>query len=283
MNDFANLVCFTEFWCRGNSELYGSCKNPWKKNWTGCTCACIDALTCESAQLFVFSPDEEQNWFLSWQKWYRTLYLSFRTFYCCFKKAPTHVYMILGMQIVCMCVRMSHCCFKQAPTHVYMMLSVQIVCMCVRMFHCCFKQAPTHVYMTLSMQIVCMCVGVWGILSFEKYSLFSAAVSFKEMLRKMNEERADNEEERAARADNALTKATFVAVRRSMKRLHNEEDDAVMPMRNNKAPHISSGPSTTRRTELKNFVRKTSMVQWPQSDAKTSSSLSLLGAYCDSD
>ena len=97
-------------------------------------------------------------------------------------------------------------------------------------------------------------------------------------------EREKKEAEEEERADDALTKAAFQNVRGHIKRLRDdptdEEDDAVMPTRKNKAPHTSSTPSTTSRAKLQNLVKKKGAVQ-PQSDVKVSSSLSLLGAYSD--
>ena len=77
-----------------------------------------------------------------------------------------------------------------------------------------------------------------------------------------------------------LLQRRHIAIKRLRDDPSDEVDDAVMPTRKNKAPHTSSTPSTTSRAKLQNLVKKKSVVQ-PQSDAKASSSLSLLRAYSD--
>ena len=127
-------------------------------------------------------------------------------------------------------------------------------------------------------------VGYLSLFLFHSLFIFpSAAVSFQQLLeRHMEREKKQAEEEE--RADDALTKAAFETVRGHIKRLRDdpsdEEDNTVMPTRENKALHTSSAPSTTSRAKLQNLVKKKSVVQ-PQPDAKASSSLSLLGAYSD--
>ena len=135
----------------------------------------------------------------------------------------------------------------------------------------------------LGIQIVCVGVRITLFSFLFSFLLPSPAVSFQELLeRHMEREKKEAEEEE--KADDALTKAAFETVRGHIKRLRDdpsdEEDNTVMPTREIKAPHTSSTPSTTSRAKLQNLVKKKSVLQ-PQSDAKASSSLSLLGAYSD--